>query len=162
MANASFENGGALSWDSTIEKESDFLLLEPGEYDFTISKMERSQFQPTRADGKIKEPCPKADLTVTIATPEGEANIKESLLLHTATEGLLSSFFICIGQKKKGEPLHPNWGQVIGATGKAKIYKDSFTGRDGKPVEINRIDQWVEPENREIAQPQNQNQGFAF
>lgn len=144
--NTNFE--GALSWDSTIEKESEFVLLEAGEYDFTITKMERGQFQPTRVDGKIKEPCPKAELTVTIATPNGEAHIKESLLLHTATEGLLSAFFICIGQKKKGEPLNPNWGQVIGSTGKAKVIKDSFKGNDGKQVEINRIDRWLEPANR--------------
>lgn len=156
MQNQNTNLEGPLGWDSPIEKESDFVLLEPGEYDFTITKMERGMFQPSRPDGKIKEPCPKADLTVTIATSEGEAHIKESLLLHTATEGLLSAFFVAVGQKKKGEPLSPNWGQVVGATGKAKVIKDSFTGKDGKPVEVNRIDRWLEPANRPTAAPTQQ------
>ena len=41
-------------WDDEIEQESEFTLLDPGEYDFEIVSFERGQF-----DGSDKTPACK-------------------------------------------------------------------------------------------------------
>lgn len=98
------ENQGALSWDSQIEQESSFVLLPEGDYDFVVEKMERGMYQPS-PQAKIREACPEAELTLKIQSSEGEATVKERLILHTATEWKISEFFIAIGQKPKGSHL---------------------------------------------------------
>lgn len=88
-------------WDDTITKDaSDFILLPEGDYNFTVESFERG-----RHEGSEKlPPCKKAILTLRIEAPEGTARIMHNLFLHSKTEGILSAFFTCIGQKKKGEP----------------------------------------------------------
>ena len=95
-----------LQWDDTITKDaSDFLLLPEGDYNFMVESFERG-----RHGGSEKlPPCNKAILTLRIDAPEGTAKITHNLFLHSKTEGMLSAFFTCIGQKKKGEPLKMNW-----------------------------------------------------
>ena len=89
-----------LDWDDEIARESDFVLLDEGDYDFTVTGFERA-----RHEGSEKlPPCKKAIVTLTIDAPEGKAAIKHNLFLHERCEGLLSQFFIGIGQKKHGEP----------------------------------------------------------
>lgn len=154
------ENQGALSWDSPIEKESSFVLLPEGEYEFKVAKMERGQYQPSQ-NSKIREACPKADLELKIQSTQGEATIFESLILHSLSEWKISEFFIAIGQKKKGQPLTPNWAQVPGATGRAKIEVNKYTDKNGNERENNRVAEFVELENNTQNQ-QTENKGFAF
>lgn len=107
-----------LNWDDTIEKESDFVLLPEGDYDFTVESFERA-----RHDGsQYTPPCHMAILKLVVETPDGsKATINHNLYLHSSKEGQLSAFFMAIGQKKKGEPLKMNWNMVPGSTGRAKI-----------------------------------------
>lgn len=145
------ENQGALSWDSQIEQESSFILLPEGEYEFRVEKMERSMYQPS-PQSKIREASPQAELELKIQSPEGEATVFERLILHTATEWKLSEFFIAIGQKKKGQVVTPNWSQVPGATGRAKIEINKYKTNQGQDRENNRIVEFLEPQ----IQPQQQ------
>ena len=110
-----------LDWGDTIEKESDFVLIPEGDYDFEVVSFERG-----RHGGSDKlPPCNKAVLKLRIIAPDGgEATITHNLFLHTITEGMLSAFFASIGQKKKGEPLKMNWNAVPGSTGRAHITLD--------------------------------------
>ena len=90
-----------LGWDDEIEKDSEFILLPEGDYDFTVESFERGHH-----DGSEKIPsCPKAILKIRIEVEEGTAYITHNLFLHTKTEGLLSAFFTGIGQKQKGEKI---------------------------------------------------------
>lgn len=124
-----------LGWDDTITKDAaDFILLPEGDYNFTVESMERG-----RHTGSDKLPaCNKAILTLRIETPEGTAKIMHNLFLHSKTEGLLSAFFSCIGQKKKGEPLKMNWSLVPGSTGRCKIGIHSYQ-KDGEERKNNDI-----------------------
>lgn len=155
------ENQGALSWDSQIEQESSFVLLPEGDYDFVVEKMERGMYQPS-PQAKIREACPEAELTLKIQSSEGEATIKERLILHTATEWKISEFFIAIGQKTKGQPFTPNWGQVPGSTGRAKIKVDKYNDKNNNPREINRIDQFLEPQSQPQQQQGQSNPSYDF
>lgn len=143
---------GALNWDSTISQESSFVLLEPGEYDFTVKKMTRGMHTPS-GKGKIDVSSPQAELELSIYNDQGqEATVFENLILHTATEWKISEFFIAIGQKIPGQDFVPNWN-VVGAKGRAEISINEYTSRDGKDRKNNRVEQFLPPNNT------NQNSG---
>ena len=62
-----YENKGyELDWDSEIENEgSDFIVAEPGDYDFVVTNFERGRFQ-----GSAKmPPCNQAKLTIRLEIP---------------------------------------------------------------------------------------------
>lgn len=138
-----------LGWEDEIEKEnSGFILLPEGDYDFVIKGFERA-----RHNGSEKlPPCNKAIVTLEIETADGTASLKHNLFLHSKCEGMLSSFFICIGQKKHGEKLKMNWNAVIGATGKAKVGIRKWKGNNGEEMESNEIKRFLEPaESQEMS-----------
>lgn len=128
-----------LGWDDTITKDSNgFILLPEGEYNFTVESFDRG-----RHNGSEKlPPCNKAILKIRISSPQGEVTLTHNLFLHTITEGMLSSFFESIGQKKKGEPLRMNWMSVPGSTGKLKLGVRSYQ-KDGETRQANQIKQFL-------------------
>lgn len=133
------EQNRALNWDDEITQESSFTLLPEGEYNFKVTNFERAWY-----DGSDKiPPCNKAIITIKIETPQGDAEIKENFFLTTKTEGLLSAFFTCIGQKKKGEPLRMNWNKVIGSTGRVKIGTREYNGNT-----YNQVKRWLSPDDK--------------
>lgn len=130
-----------LAWDDEIEKESEFILLPEGEYEFEVVSFERG-----RHNGSDKlPPCPKAIITLNIKNELGIVTLKHNLFLHSKCEGLLSAFFICIGQKKHGERLRMNWNNVIGAKGRAKIGIRKWTKDNGQEGSTNDIKSFCEP-----------------
>ena len=117
--------GEAFDWDSEISKESEFLLLPDGEYEFTVLNMERQRF-----DGSEKmAPCPMAKLTLDVRSREGNVTITDRLLLNSKMEWKLSSFFGSIGQKQHGSKVKMNWNTVIGSEGHAKIGTREYNGK---------------------------------
>ena len=107
------EIGRELEWDDSIEKDSDYVILPEGDYEFVVESVERA-----RHPGSDKlPPCNKAIVKLRIDSEYGTAVINHNLFLHTNTEGMLSAFFTGIGQKKKGEKLKMNWDSVTGSTG---------------------------------------------
>lgn len=134
-------DGQELGWDDEIEKDSSFVLLPAGDYDFTVTDFERA-----RHNGSAKlPPCNKAVVTLTINSPEGTAAIKHNLFLHTKTEGMLCAFFTAIGQRKHGERLRMNWNTVIGATGRATVSVRDWTDNNGNTRQSNDIKKFIEP-----------------
>ena len=67
-----------MEWDAYIEKESEFVVLPEGDYDFIVTSFEKGWF-----DGSAKvEACNKAMLELTIKAPGlGTSIVKEQLLL---------------------------------------------------------------------------------
>ena len=143
-----------LGWDDQIERESDFILAPAGDYDFVVTGFERA-----RHEGSEKlPPCNKAVVSIQINTPEGDVTIKHNLFLHTKTEGMLSAFFIGIGQKKHGEPLRMNWNNVIGARGRCKVGIREWKGQDGEVKQSNEIKKFYEPAEQQAPAQQYGNQ----
>lgn len=130
----------ALDWDDEIEKESEFVLLPEGTYNFEVIKFERGNH-----NGSDKLPaCKKAILTIKIFGNNGEETvINHNLFLHTKTEGMLSAFFLSIGEKKHGEKVRMNWQNVTGAKGRCKVYVDTYNGN-----QYNKIKSFLEPEKK--------------
>ena len=126
-----------LNWDDEIVRDGggEFVLLTPGDYNFTVTKFERARFQ----GSQNLPPCNQAKLEITIHSPEhGDVIVFHNLYLHTKTEGLLSAFFSAIGQKKKGEPLRMNWNTVVGSKGRCQIEHYKYT-KDGRELVNNQI-----------------------
>lgn len=127
----------AYDWNDEITK--DYEPLEPGEYEFTITGLEREYFE-----GSEKMPaCPKAIVEIEIEHNGAEHKIKSSMLLHSKMEWRLSSFFSSIGQKKKGETLKMNWSKVIGSKGRCKIGIKVYNGNEYADVKA-----WLPPEEQ--------------
>ena len=134
-----------LDWDSEIENESpEFVLLPEGEYEFEVISFERARY----AGGEKLPPCNQAKLKLKIETPEGIATVSNNLFLHSRTEGLLSAFFNCIGQKKHGEKVQMNWGRVIGARGRALIGVRTYNEK-----EFNEVKRFLDPVDAASATP---------
>lgn len=118
-------NEELLGWDDEIVSEG-FPLLPDGDYDFTIVNFERDRFA-----GSEKMPaCNKANVTIRIEAAQGTANINHSFFMLKRNEWQLGEFFLCIGLKKPGEPLKPNWSAVIGAKGRCKVGKRTYNGKE--------------------------------
>ena len=130
-----------LDWDSEISRDSEFVLLPEGEYDFVVMKFERA-----RHNGSAKLPaCPKAIITLEVTDGKNKATIEHNLFLHQKTEGMLCEFFTAIGQRKHGETLKMNWTAVMGAKGRCKVYVDKWQGKDGQPKESNKVRKFITP-----------------
>lgn len=138
-------NGYELSWDAEIENEgSEFVVAEPGDYDFTVVNFERARFQ-----GSTKmPPCNQAKLTIRLDMPGGKTcEIKHNLFLHSKTEWKLCEFFTSIGQRQSGQRVAMNWNAVIGSRGRCKVSKRSFeSNKDKKILWTNDIDMFYPPQ----------------
>lgn len=110
-----------LNWDDEIVKDSSFVELPAGDYEFTIDHYERG-----RSQGSEKIPASNmAIVFFNITGPNGEeATIRENFILHTKLEWKLSELFASVGLKKKGEKLRMNWNALPGLRGRAQVTLD--------------------------------------
>lgn len=115
-------------WDDVIQKDSEFIILPEGDYDFKVESFERERF-----NGSEKmPPCNVAIVKIRIDdTATGQsAFVNHRLMLHSRCEWSLSEFFAGIGQKKKGEQLKMNWQMVPGSTGRCKLGIRTYNGNE--------------------------------
>lgn len=115
-----------LSWDDTIQKDSEFVLLPEGVYYFTVSGLERAQYTPG-PNSKIPA-CPQAKITIKIPSAQGKATVRHNLFLYSSNEGLLSAFFGAIGLKQKNAPLQMDFNNIMGKSGYCRIKMRTYNG----------------------------------
>lgn len=142
--------GMEMEWDAEISKESDFVLLPAGEYDFKVAAFERARYN---GGGKMG-PCNEAKITLEVKAPDGRtASVRHNLFLNSKCEPMLCAFFRGIGQKKHGEPLKMNWNKVIGSSGRAKFGIREYNGN-----QFNEVKGFIYPD--EAASTQSQGKSF--
>ena len=170
-----------LGWDTGfIAEESTFALLPAGEYQFTVTGMERKIYD--GPSDKIPNGAPYAELSIEVSGAEGKTTVKERLYMMKKFQWKLTEFFSAIGQTPViGQPFNPNWSLVIGSQGRVKLEINSYISK-GEERQNNRIKEFlkgsanqgvvnntppVQPQqnfNQAPAQPQqpsfNQQQGF--
>lgn len=109
------------NWDDEISKDTSFIELPAGDYDFVIDHYERGR---SRGSEKIP-PSNMAIVYFNIKGPDGqEVQLRENYILHSKLEWKLSELFCGVGLKKKGETLRMNWNALPGLTGRARITLD--------------------------------------
>lgn len=116
------------SWDDTIQKDSEFVLLPEGLYWFTVKNYDRGRHTPNPQNPGKLPACPKATVYLQVVANEGETELRHNLFLHSSTEGMLSAFFGAIGQKRKGEPLRMDWNSIVGKSGVCKVGIREYNG----------------------------------
>ena len=136
-----FDENMELSWDSEISHEDEFILLPEGEYDFTVTKFDRSKHN---GSAKIK-PCLKAVVTLSVDTDKGPVEIVENFLITKSLEWKLCQFFTCLGMRKHGEPYQMNWNGIFGKKGRAKIVVNKWKNDQGEERQNNRVEKFLEP-----------------
>lgn len=123
-----------LDWNDEIADEGgEFIILQPGDYDFTVKGFERSRF-----NGSDKMPsCPMAIVDVAIVDPATgkEVVVKNRLFLHTRTEWTISQFFTGLGLKEEGVPFRPNWTEIVGKNGRLKLKNREYNGEIYNEIE---------------------------
>ena len=125
-----------LNWDDEISNETgDFEPLPEGDYQFTVSKIERARSQ---GKGKLP-PCNMAKVTLTVHGAEYDRDITVNLVLHSSLEWKLSQFFLSIGLKKHSEPLRMNWTGAVGKTGNCHVTVREYKRNDGGTGTANDI-----------------------
>lgn len=133
-------NGFEFDWDTPIEHDGEEIVVLPeGEYDFEVVGFERQRYSPS-AGSKVP-PCPMAVIRLLM----GSATVEERLYLHSTFEWKLCQFFTCIGQRKKGDRLVPNWRAVIGARGRCRLGVRTWTDRSGNERKSNQVLEYLEP-----------------
>ena len=142
MATDNFTNIDAgMDWDDQIENDGkEFVILEEGDYPFTVTNFERGRFP----GSKKMSPCNKAILTLQVQTADGVAVIRTDLVLNRLVEWRISAFFRCIGQKKHGERLVMDWNHVVGSRGRAHFKPRTYTGNDGQEHTVNDCDRFYD------------------
>lgn len=140
-----------IGWDDQISVDGEqYVVLEEGDYDFTVTGFERGRFP-----GSKKIPaCNKAVLALTVYTPEGTANVKYDLILWSSLEWKISAFFRAIGQKKSGEAFVPKWNQVVGAKGRAHFKPRKYSTQDGEERLANDVASFYDAETVPVAPQQ--------
>ena len=141
------ENNEFLQWgEGFTAQENEFVLLDEGVYNFTVSKMEKKVYDGNSA--KIPNGCPYAELTIQVESQKGTANIKERLYLMKSMLWKLTQFFAGIGQPVvTGQPFTPNWSTVIGSKGKAEITQHYYTNQNGDDRTNNQISRYLKPQD---------------
>lgn len=134
--------GRELGWEDEIENEgSPRVVLESGEYPFTVQSFERARF----AGSEKVPPCPQAIVLLQINAPEGPVPMNVNLFLHTRFEWKLCQFFTSLGLRQHGEKLRMNWAAVAGRSGRCKITKRTYKDRNGVDREANDVDEFLDP-----------------
>jgi len=135
----SFDDTDAMDWDSPVENEGNAftVLAEDAECNFVVKELEKS-----RSENKQ---CPMAilHLELTAVDGSGKAKLKDYMILHRSAEWKLCEFFIAIGQRQHGQRVVPNWGKVVGATGRCTVTVEPWKNNPDKFS--NKIKKYLEP-----------------
>lgn len=123
-------------WDDEIEVDSQFVLLEPGDYDFTVTKFER---------GRSKKGNKKAILTLLVSDGNRKTTIRDDISMLKTAEWKISEFFRSVGLKKHGEKLKMRWNEVTGLTGRCSVSQREYENKNGNMVKTNDIERYLDP-----------------
>ncbi len=127
---------GCLAWDAEISDDgAEFLILPEGDYLGQVIDVERGWHE---ASEKLPA-CNMVTIHMTFQTEAGAARAQTNLYMVQKLEWKLSSFFRCIGFKRKGEPMQIDWTKVPGTWGRVHLKPGSFDGNGGKTVSVNEI-----------------------
>ena len=143
-------DGSALGWDDAISfSGAGYIVLKPGEYDFTVKSFERSYF-----NGNDKQPgCPTVKMSFDVEVPEGRTTVTHTFFLRKWETSInqIYNFFVSIGmvtpeQREDKVPIVPRWNEAVGRQGRFEI-KNTLK-KDDQATVYNNVKRFVDPPKR--------------
>lgn len=126
----------ALGWDDeATASETEYTLLDPGEYTYRVDGFERRHHDATEKIGA----CPEARLKLSCSNAAGQqGTVYTSLYLTKRQQWKLTQFFKSCGlidaSLPDGQAYRMPWDQVLGAIGRAVIGPNEWQGRTKNEV----------------------------
>ena len=112
-------------WDWDHEFVCDpnaFTVLENGDYDFTIKKIERTQYSGNST--KIPSGCNTLEVSVECTDGINTSTIKDNIYLYDGNAWKLSQILMAVGAAKEGSKYSPGTlMQCIGMSGRCSVTK---------------------------------------
>lgn len=136
--------GQSFGWeDEGKVQESEYVLLEPGVYDYQVTSFERGRF-----DGSEKmAACPMAKLVLHCRGAETgmESDVFVNLQLNSKVLFRITQFFKSCGlvpvDAQQGDSMPMSlFDHVVGRTGKLKLKNRTYNGR-----EYNEVEEFLKP-----------------
>ena len=123
---ANLNNGYELDWDSTIEndEQAEFTLLPEGDYAFIVDRVERGY---VGNDSQKYSGAKMATVYMNMAVPgQEDVQLRENFILHSNFAWKIGALLVCVGLKKKGEPISGNyWNRLPGTRGRCKVIQNA-------------------------------------
>lgn len=121
-------------------EEQEYILLEPGEYPFTVTEIDYDDF-----NGSAKlPPCGKVIVSLTVTSELGNAYLKNNFYVCKEGAGMIAAFLKSIGVLKEGQKTFtPDWDSYIGKTGIVKTSQREYNGNS-----YNNVDRFIAPKKK--------------
>lgn len=140
-------DGTALGFDDAISfSGAGYIVLQPGEYEFTVKSFERGYF-----NGNEKSPgCPTVKMNFDVEVPEGHTTVTHTFFLRKWESAIdqIYNFFVSIGmvsvkERENKVPIVPKWNEAVGCKGHFEI--KSTPKKDDPTVIYNNVKKFVDP-----------------
>ena len=144
--NTNGNKGAAMSWDdelpATASEKPQKILLDEGDYDFTVTNMERGY----HSESDNLPDCPKATVTMIVDAGDGRKTMHTELFfLAEKTAWKNRAFFECLGLMEPGVDKRMPWDQIIDKRGRAHFKVKPAHGKHGDFL-VNEISKFYAPE----------------
>lgn len=128
-------------------EDQEYVLLEPGEYKFTVDSVEYGDFA-----GSDKIPaCGMVTVKFHVDTESGRAFLKNNFYVCAECAGLIAAFFKSIGTIKEGQrKFTPDWDNLKGKTGLVKTSQREYKGNM-----YNNVERFLAPKKKDTAPKKN-------
>ena len=154
-------NNEMLDYNSSIEAtDNEYIILEPGTYQFTVTDVGYDIHQPgPNSAGKIPAGTKKVILTLSVNSPQGTAVLKDTFFLHPTTSWRITAIHKCLGiipEDYKGN-FNMNFGAMPGKQGWVKTKVEP--GTTNPDAKFNKVDAYLKPSQapQPVAEVQAQN-----
>lgn len=130
------------------DEQEGFAVLEPGEYPFTVAKIEFGMYEP--GENSKAPACKSVKVTLMIEHNGTKTFVGKDFLLYSDLAWLIRQFFISIGMGGHGKEVQVNWDRAKGRRGIVKIKK--IPGRN-EGTWFNNVDKFIDPPNKQTVPP---------
>jgi hypothetical protein len=140
-----FNADGTFDFNATISvPDNDFVVLEPGNYYFTVDRVEYGTYQsnPSRTKpSTIPDGCRTVEIFMSIETPKGIAQVRDRFFMHQSVAWRIGAVHKCLGLMPEDEQnLQMKWDAMPGRTGVCKIKNSTQNGNT-----YNNVDRYIYP-----------------
>lgn len=127
-------------WDYDTEficDPADFPVIEEGDYDFTVTKVERANY----AGGEKLPACPQLVVYMDVTNGVDTVSLRDNFYVHPKMKNKFSRFFFSVfGPESNGIAVKPSLVlETVGMKGRCHVSKGIYKGHEN-----NNVDRYIE------------------